>query len=312
MSAVSTSAKIKSSLAVGALVLSLAASTGQLTAASFTGGGNDESAVSAAVAAKKTTETPIYADDKPEVFARAGAARDSLGFPKGATRTGRHVHDGNQNTDYDEVDEVDAGGHPVALTQHDSKGRLVTAVRFDMPAGLSTKVNGDQAATAARTRLVQAGLTPVGQARVDENPAANGWDIHWDRSEAGYRVRGDETAAHVWQDGRVQSVAHVEHDLAAAPANPLVRAKAQDAVARQFDSWFAGRNSGYTVQAMNLEWVGPNATFDTAKLGAAPAPYRLAWVADVKPSGSAAEVVRLITLYVDAGDGTVIGGDVVE
>ena len=309
---VSTATRIKSSLAVGALVLSLAASTGQLTAASFTAGSNDVPAIAAAAGRKAVTETPIYADDRPDVFARAGSVRDALGFPRGATRTGRHVHDGIQNADYDEVDELDAGGRSVSLTQQDARGRLVAAVRFDMPAGPAAKVSGDQAATAARRGLVQAGLTPAGQGRIVENSATSGWDIHWDRSEAGHQVRGDETVAHVWQDGRVQSVAHVEHDLASAPGSPLVRAKAQEAVTRQLDKWFSGRDSSYTVQGMDLQWVGPNATFDPAKVGAAPEPYRLAWVANVKPSGSAAEVVRLITLYVDAGDGTVIGGDVVE
>jgi hypothetical protein len=63
---------------------------------------------------------------------------------------------------------------------------------------------------------------------------------------------------------------------------------------------------------MDLEWVGPNAAFDPSKLDATPAPYRLAWVANVKPSGPVAQSVRLITLYIDAGDGTVLGGDVVE
>jgi hypothetical protein len=49
-----------------------------------------------------------------------------------------------------------------------------------------------------------------------------------------------------------------------------------------------------------------------SKLNTAPAPYRLSWVVNVKPTGEAADYIRLITLYVDAGDGTVIGGDVVE
>ena len=74
----------------------------------------------------------------------------------------------------------------------------------------------------------------------------------------------------------------------------------------------AGNVAFYAIQGMNLEWVGPNAAFDPAKVGATNEPYRLAWVANVQPSGSIADVVRLITLYVDAGDGTVIGGDVVE
>ena len=63
---------------------------------------------------------------------------------------------------------------------------------------------------------------------------------------------------------------------------------------------------------MTLEWVEPNAAFDAAKLSAAPAPYRLAWVANVRPSGVAAGYVSLVTLYVDAANGTILGGDVVE
>ena len=53
----------------------------------------------------------------------------------------------------------------------------------------------------------------------------------------------------------------------------------------QFDRWFAGRDSGYAVQQMNLEWVAPNAAFDPAKVGAAPGPYRLAWVAERQAVG---------------------------
>jgi hypothetical protein len=78
------------------------------------------------------------------------------------------------------------------------------------------------------------------------------------------------------------------------------------------DTWFGGTDSAYVVDSMDVEWVGPNAAFDATKVGAAPQPYRLAWVANVKPTGSAAGAVQLITLYLDAGDGTVIGGDVVE
>ena len=66
------------------------------------------------------------------------------------------------------------------------------------------------------------------------------------------------------------------------------------------------------MQGMDVEWVGPNAMFEPSKVGAAPGPYRLAWVANIKPSGPASEYVRLITLYVDAGNGAVIGGDIVE
>ena len=78
------------------------------------------------------------------------------------------------------------------------------------------------------------------------------------------------------------------------------------------DQWFAGRNSGHTIQGMDLEWVEPNGAFDPARITDSAQPYRLAWVANVKPTGAAANYVWLMTLYVDAGDGSIIGGDVVE
>ncbi len=313
MSKVGISMKIKAFLGLATVASSLAVSTGQLTAAGLMNVPATTTPISAAAIGRPMiTETAISADDSPAIFKRAGAIRDSLGFPAGAARSGRHVHDGIQKADYDEVAEVDARGRPISLTQLDGQGRLVTAVRLDTPAGLSAKMSGDQAVKSAQHGLEQVGLATSGRARVQESPATGGWDIHWDRSAAGAPVRGDETLVHVWQDGHVQSVARVEHDLAAAPAAQLNRGKAQDAVGRQMDKWFAGRDFGYAIQGMDLQWVGPNATFDPGKVGVLEQPYRLAWVANVAPSGSAAEYVRLITLYVDAGDGSIIGGDVVE
>src|ERR1035437_6355319 len=106
MSAVKSISATKTILAAGAVVLGMALSTGQLTAASRTSGGSDTTGVAAArVGQSVMTETALYADGSPDVFARAGAARDAFGFPVGSKRTGRHVHDGFQKSDYHEVAE---------------------------------------------------------------------------------------------------------------------------------------------------------------------------------------------------------------
>lgn len=297
-----------------AVVAGLALCTGQLSAATIASRqagvkGFDSVSNIRAVSG----EQAFSLADRPDVFARAGSARDGLGFPVGAARAGRHVHDTIQGVDYDEVAEMDSSGKPVALTQFGGDGRLMTAVRFDSPppAGLGS-VTSDAATKAAQRALVSAGITVAGQARTEANASSGGWDVHWARTQGSYAVRGDETRVHVWQDGRVESVAHVDHALAAAPSAVLAKADAGTAVKRQCDTWFSGAGSGYNLQAMDLEWVGPNAAFDPGKLGVASSPYRLAWVANVKPSGQAAESVRLVTLYIDAETGAVIGGDVVE
>jgi len=90
------------------------------------------------------------------------------------------------------------------------------------------------------------------------------------------------------------------------------QAEAHQAVDQRMNAWFSGKDSGYSVDDKGLQWVSPNAAFDPGKVTTGSEPYRMAWVVNVKPSGPVADSVRLITLYVDAGDGTIIGGDIVE
>jgi hypothetical protein len=313
--AFNTTGAIRTVLAVAVVVVGLAVTADRMTATSSGGADIDTGAGganNAKVAPSIQTATAITADDRPDVFSRAASARDAFGFPVGAKRTGKHVRDSYRPTDYDEVEEVDGAGQTLALTQFDPAGRLISAVRFDLPSASSPKVGVDAATKSAIRGVSASGVAVAGQYQADANPVLGGWDVHWDRSQDGFKVRGDETRVHLWPDGRIQSVAHVEHELAAAPGQRLGIDDARKVVTGQFDRWFAGRSSGYEVQQMNLEWVAPNAAFDAAKLSAPPAPYRLAWVVNVKPSGVAADYVSLVTLYVDAGDGTVLGGDVVE
>lgn len=294
---------VKGLLAGTTLVAALAFGSGQLAAANLG---------TSAVGRPVTVDGALFAANRPDLFARAGDARNALGFPVGATRTGRHVHDTVQGADYDEISEVDSAGRPIAITQFATSGNLTTAVRFDSPPSGLGSVTSDAATKAAQRAVAGAGVTVAGQARTEANQTLGGWDVHWTRARGAYAVRGDETRVHVWQDGRIQSVAHVEHALATEPAQLLVQADARGAVTRQCDAWFAGTGSKYSLQGMDLEWVGPNAAFDPGKVQAATAAYRLAWVANVRPSGPAADSVQLITLYVDAGSGAIIGGDVVE
>jgi hypothetical protein len=316
MSAMWATAQLKATRTMAiaaAVVLGLAVSAGQSTAAGTTAGAVDAAQVQAArLGQPVTTETVLYADSSPDVFARAGSVRDAFGFPAGVKRTGRHVHDGYQGSDYDEVSEADGAGRSVSMIQLDGSGRVRAAIRFDPDTDGFSRTTSDEAARSADRGLTATGIRPRGQAITEANANSGGWDVHWPRMEGGYAVRSDEIRVHVRHDGRIGSVARVEHELAAAPARRLSQDEAHQVVNRQMDAWFAGRGSGYEVQGMDLQWVEANAAFDPTKISAASGPYRLAWVANVKPSGTAAEYVRLITLYVDAGDGTVIGGDVVE
>lgn len=313
MSAIKSISVARTAVAAGALVLGLAMSTGQLTAASLIGDSSSGANVDLAMVRQPTTtETTLLEDSSPDVFTRAARTRDAIGFPAGSRRSGRHVHDGPQRSDYDEVAELDSAGQPLSMTQFDNDGLLVAAVRFDTPPVVVARVSSDAATKSAQRGLSASGVAVAGQAQSEANDIAGGWDVHWDRVQGGFAVRGDEARVHIWQDGRIGSVGRVEHKLAAAPARLLSEGDARVAVTRQMDRWFGGSASGYAVQEMKVQWVGPNAAFDPSKVDAAPEPYRLAWVVNVKPTGPASNYMQLITLYVDAGDGKVIGGDVVE
>ena len=268
MSASISTWAIKSFVAPVAVVSCLAAFAGQSIEAGSTGAGSTPAVSEAARSAQAlVTETVLNADASPEVFARAGTARDALGFPAGPARTGRHVQDGLQGSDYDQVAEVDAAGQPIAMTQFDAAGRLVAALRFDSPAGSSRKISANAASNAANLGLTAAGVTVSGQARVDASSTGEGWDVHWDRMQDDVPVRGDETRVHVWQDGRIQSLARVEHPLAPAPMRRLGEAEAQQVVFRQVAKWSVGRDSSYAVGGIDLEWVGPTRPSTRARLG---------------------------------------------
>ncbi len=304
----------RSLVAAAAIVLGLAIGSGSLIAAStqLSVGPDQVKIDSAQVVGPVQNEAVITADDHPQVFVGADKARDGFGFPVGVKKVGRHIHDGIENLDIDEVSEIGSNGQPLALTQFDGAGRLMTAVRFDITASPAVRITGDVAIKTAQRGLAASGLAVIGEARTSSNSIDGGWDVHWARAAEGLTVRGDETRVHLWANGRIQTVARVEHQLAPAPARRLSQPDARGVVNGLLDKWFGKGGVRYTVTDMDVEWVGPNATFDASKLNTAPAPYRQSWVVNVKPTGEAADYIRLITLYVDAGDGTVIGGDVVE
>jgi hypothetical protein len=258
------------------------------------------------------TETPIAADDQPTVMARSDAARTALGLPDGVEQTAVHVTDGPNRLQYDEVTSFNGNGEPVALTGVAGSGRLVVAVRFDAPAPVANPIGADAARELAVRGLSAAGIAAAGTPRVEPTVALGGWEFHWPRQVNGVPVRGDEVRVYVREDGQIGSVGQVEHDLAPAPAVKMTMAQARALATKQVQTWTSRSGAGFTITGLTMQWVGPNEAFDPAKIGAAPQPYRLAWVVTIAPKGSAAAYASLVVLYLDAGDGTVIGGDLVE
>ena len=303
---------VKAILAGGMVAAALAVTAGSLTAAGSINTGPAAPAIAAPATQTATRETPLYIADHPALFARAVTDRNAFGFPVGATRTARHVKDGIQGIEYDEVTEVDQAGHPMSIAQFAADGRLLDAMRLDSPSSTSTTVSSSVATKTALHALTASGFGVAGQPTADADQSAGGWDLTWTRYQAGYPVRGDGPRVHVSQDGHIESVATVQHKTGVAPTRLLTRANAQTLASKQWSSWFGTSGTGYGVQSLDVEWVGPNDTFDATRSGVTSEPYRLAWVASLKPSGATSDYLYLVTLYVDAGSGAVIGGDIVE
>jgi hypothetical protein len=308
MSAPRSSNALKSALGVGFLLACLTITGGSIHTASQPTGGTE-----AAVRSQPgVISLALEAASSPVVFSHAVAARDALGFPVGARRAGRHVQDTFEHVEYDEVDELDTSGRPISMTQLDASGRLRVAVRLDQSPHSATRIARDPAIQVAQRGAVSAGLTVGGPMHADADVATDGWTVRWSRVQNGIGVRGDETRVQVRPDGHIQSLARVEHQLSAEPAQRLKSDRAREIVSRQSDKWFVALGSSYTVESMDMEWVGPNGAFDAAQPIDPQPVYRLAWVANVKPSGAAANYLWMVTLYVDAGDGSLLGGDFVE
>ncbi|MGD0861762.1 MAG: hypothetical protein ABSA21_03255 [Candidatus Limnocylindrales bacterium] len=302
-----TAVNVKWAAGTAAVAVCLIASAGHIAAAPQFSGSEH-----AGLGTPTRVETALAADADTALFAREVETRDALGFPVGVKRIGRHVLDGFEHAEYDEVTEVDSAGKVQAVTQFDSRGHLRAAVRLDAAPASKSRVTRDGAVRSAQKSARAAGLDIGTPTSTQADQATGGWTVHWARMQAGVRVRGDETRVQVWPDGRIQSVARAEHDLAAAPVQRIGSDAARQVASANLDSWSAGRNSGYAIQNVYLEWVGPNAAFDPDRATADEAPYRLAWVAEVKPFGDAANYAWLISLFIDAGDGSIIGGDLVE
>lgn len=256
------------------------------------------------------TREPLRQAAADPLIAKANATRDRLKFPVGVRQSASHVHDASTQEDYDEVDELDSQGHPVSQTTF-SNLQLRTAIRFDTPPQVATPI--DQSAGTAAAQQVATDLALVTNApdRSYSDPATGGWYVQWDRTISGVPVRGDGTQVRVWADGRIAAVSQNDHALAAAPSTIIAASAATQRVKASMGQLAAGAGS-VQFQTPFLEWVRPNGTFDgTRPIGGEPI-CRLAWVVNVEPSDTSSSSFTLLTFFVDAGDGTLLGGDVVE
>lgn len=259
----------------------------------------------------RTIEIPATAADAAVRRATQTAAR--LRLPAAPRTIVERIEDRRAGESYDEVTELDTLGRPSAVLRYTPEGRLTAAARLGWTPGAGTPLQAPaDAIRTARDIAGGAGLVPAGTPSVPSH-GANGWTVTWVRSVDGVPVPGDGLRMRLWPDGSFHDLADSEHPLAPAPASRLPASVATATAVRLLDRWIpAAFRSEAAITSIALAWVAPNDTFGGGlTVGASPA-RRLAWVVSVRTSGTLAETLGGLEAWLDAGDGSLLGGDVLR
>ena len=235
-----------------------------------------------------------------------------LGLPEPASRSVERVTDSASGLAVDEVTDLDAGGTPIAISRFDLAGRLVSLVRLGFVAPTGSTISAAGALGRAAAILATLGAGVQGVPAVTPR-AAGGWLARWVRLAGTVPVPGDGIGIQLAADGSFRAIVRTEHRLAPAPAVPIGAARARFLAERRLDAWFGpGVRPDAVVTSLALAWVAPNDTFGDAVPAVSPGELRLAWIVRVATSGSLADHVAGIELAFDAGDGSALGGELLE
>jgi hypothetical protein len=248
-------------------------------------------------------------------LARAARTAGSLGLPVASRRSITHVTDRFAGSAYDEVNEFDAQDRLAALQRFDSGGRLLAAVRFGWTGDGGPALRDDAAARSRAERLVEAalGTPPVGAPRVARTPSDSGWTVSWTRTVDGIPVPGDGLRVQLWPDGSLHGFSRSERPLAPAPGVTIDADTARRLASVLLDRWFAGASRPQAVvTGISLAWTAPNDTFAPERPDAPASTLRLSWVVQVSTTGALSDTVRGLEIDLDAGDGSLLGGDVLR
>ena len=292
-------------LAVGVLVLVVVGGPGGPS----TGSADDRYAAGQPA----TTRAVLPGTETGRLRAAAAPGRALLGTEGVASTRVERVTNRFTATTYDEVTDLDAGGRPIALQRFDRAGRLVAAMRFGLQSTARVALGDPVVAAAAAGRFARTlGLDPAGSPAV-RRAGGGDWVVTWSRIVHGFPVRGDGVRVQVWADGSLHLAVRTERPLADEPDRRIAATDARRLADEHLATWFSGPDrAGLRLGAPALAWVAPNDTFDRTAPDAPSPLLRLAWVVEVRTSGTLAGSLRALELYMDAGDGRLIGGDVLR
>ena len=298
----------------GARLLGAAAIAGAAIGLGFPGGTAPGDAADRFVAGGPATErAPLPSERAAPVLAAASTARLRLGLPEPAAARVDRVTDRFSGTTYDEVTGTDKAGRSLHLQRFDERGRLVGAVSFGWQSRGGRPMPDAESARARGSRLAaDLGLGVSGAPNVRQDPDDSGWTIAWPRVVDGIAVLGDGVRVDLWPDGRVHAVVRAERPLASRPSSLLDEATARQRATATLGDLFGSRAGQTMIAAVALGWVAPNDAFEPTAPDAPGPTLRLAWIVEARTRGELAEGLRAVKIFLDAGTGALLGGDVLR
>jgi hypothetical protein len=254
----------------------------------------------------------LPADDVATVRARGLAHARALGLPTGSRARATRVVDRFAGHALDEVVISDEAGERLAIVRMQPDGHLVAAVRLGWRARDGAAIDQGRASARAAAAARSAGLGVGAQPAVARD-VDGGWRATWGRSADGIAVLGDGASVTLFADGTLHAVAERRRPLAPEPAAILDREKVERLARERLATLLGDADAAQaTIVDLDLAWVAPNDTFDAAAPDAPDPVLRLAWVARARTHGALVERLRALELYLDAGDGALLGGDLLR
>jgi hypothetical protein len=260
---------------------------------------------------RSTRPVAIDRSQADQALARAADLAAALGLP-GVSRRAERLDDRFDHRVYDEVVSLDVAGREVSIARFDPDGSVAMAIALGWQPGRGRAIGRDAAAARGVALAVAAGLGVSGRPIVSASAGAGGWSISWPRTADGVPVLGDGIRVSLWGDGSFHALSRTERPLAAAPNQPISAAAAGRIAESIVADRFGSEASALRLVAVDLSWVAPNDTWAPERPDAPAATLRLAWVARFEAAGTLAERVRFLEYWIDAGDGSLVGGDIVE
>ncbi len=255
-----------------------------------------------------SVRSAVPADAEAAVRGRGLAAVHALGLPAGATSQIARVVDRFSASVVDELVTTDGRGQRLSLVQVDRAGRVSLAVRLGWTPPSGQPIQLPAVGPRAAALAAAAGI-PLGAASSVAASLDGGWQVTWPRFVGNVPVPGDGAVVTLFTDGTFHAAAHRERSLAAAPATTMPSKAAERAAQTQLAALLGPQVGDARIAGSHLAWVAPNDAFDASAPDAPDPVLRLAWVIEARAAGALAEQLEALEVYIDAGDGRLLGGD---